>query len=136
MMKPLPTDLQVLSLIYDRYYEVFASYEESSRAAKMYVPIDIPDVSKDLSVDPDILFGRLYYHLDKKHAYQNASGSWVRLFSPRVGGDENCVNFPLLASVLAELRDQSKRYITSVLIAAGSVAVSLVAIALSIVGLA
>lgn len=51
--KPLPTDLQVLEAIYDRYYDTFADYREGApdaigRESKVYVPIDIAAVARDL----------------------------------------------------------------------------------------
>lgn len=133
-MRRLPTDLQILTAIYDRYYDVFAGFEGSERASKIYVPIDIKTVANDLGVDPDIVFGRLYYHLDKRYGYVNDDGSKVRLFSPRAGGDQDCVQFPLAAAVLADLREQARRHRTSTWIAAGSLVVSLMAIMISILG--
>jgi len=134
-MKRLPTDRRILGLIYARYHDTFESYQEGSRQAKMYVPIDIKALSADLRMDPDVIFGRLYYHLDKKHAYQTGDRTWVRFFTPRLGEDQDCVQFPLLASVLADLREQHGQHLTTMLIAAGSFAVSAAALALSIVGL-
>ena len=134
-MRRLPTDREMLNLIYGRYYKDFESYQEGSREAKMYVPMDIKALSKDLQTDPDMIFGRLYYHLDKKYAYQTGDNTWVRLFTPRLGEDKDCVQFPLLASVLADLQEQHKRHLSTIFIAAGSFAVSAAALALSIVGL-
>ena len=107
MRKPLPSDLDILNAIYERHYDCFASYSDASpnRATKIYVPIDIIEIAKTLNVDPDIVFGRLYYHLDKKHRYKRENGAFVHLFAREVGGDRNCVNFPYLASLLAEMRD-------------------------------
>ena len=31
------------------------------------VPIDIPGIAARFGVDPDSIFGRLYYHLDPKY---------------------------------------------------------------------
>lgn len=64
--KPLPTDLAILEVIYDRYYDAFAQYAPRDRAAKNYVRIDIPTIATHFNVDPDIVFGRLYYHLHQK----------------------------------------------------------------------
>ena len=135
-MKRLPTDLQILEAIYERYYETFVKYseEDHSRSAKIYVPIDIKQLAKDLKVDGDIIFGRLYYHLEKKHVYRQDDGSLVPFFSPRVGGDTHCVNFPLAASVLADLRDQARKYNTATWIAVGSLIIAIVSIVISILG--
>jgi hypothetical protein len=65
-----------------------------------------------MDVDPDIIFGRLYYHLNNKLAYRQGDGSRVDLFSLRVGDDQYCVNYPYLASVLADLKEQHDKYLT------------------------
>ena len=61
---PLPTDLQILDAIYEKYYETFTAYLRIApdRTAKIYVPVDIACIARQLGVDPDIVFGRLYYH--------------------------------------------------------------------------
>ncbi len=108
-MKRLPTDLQILNEIYEWYYNTFTQYidEDKNRDTKIYVPIDIVHIAKRLKVDVDIVFGRLYYHLDKKYGYAQDDGTKIRLFTLVAGRDTNCVNFPLVASVLADLRDQA-----------------------------
>ena len=49
----LPTDLQILNEIYVRYYDTFASFAEKdgSRDAKIFVPIDLVQIAKDMKVD-------------------------------------------------------------------------------------
>lgn len=135
-MKRLPTDLRILNAIYDRYYDMFAQYADAdeSRNAKIYVPIDIKQIAQDLNVDGDIIFGRLYYHLEKKHGYVHDDESSVHFFSLRVGEDMHCVNFPLMASVLADLRDQARKRNTATGIAVGSLIISIVAIVISVFG--
>jgi len=66
-MKRLPTDLKILDNIYNRYYQSFAAYSngDKGRSDKVYIPVDIKKIAEDLNVDPDIIFGRLYYHLEK-----------------------------------------------------------------------
>jgi hypothetical protein len=133
-LKRVPTDLQILSVIYDRYYDTFAEFTrgDDSRMSKNLVPIDIEDVAGRLKVDRDIVFGRLHYHLNKKYGYQNQDGSRVDFFVVRVGSDKHCVQFPLMASVLADLKDQARRNNNSTLIAVGSLVVALVSMAISI----
>ena len=55
----IPTDHQILSLIYNSYYKTFESYirENDSRETKNYVPINIDAIGKKLCVDGDIVFG-------------------------------------------------------------------------------
>ena len=110
-MKKLPTDLQILNAIYNKYYDEFAAFskEGPSRPTKIYMAIDIEAIADDLGVDKDIVFGRLYYHLDRKHGYRDDEEKNVHLFALRIEDEKHCVNFPLVASVLAELRDNKRR---------------------------
>lgn len=132
-MKRLPTDLQILNEIYKRYYDSFASYvrEDGSRSTKIYVPIDLQQISQNLKVDKDIIFGRLYYHFNKKYRYQQDDGSCVSFFALRCGEDIHCVNFPFMVSVLADLNDQASRYKTATRIAIGSLIVAVIAVLIS-----
>ena len=101
-MKKLPTDLLILNAIYERYYETFTQYQDGdkSRSAKIYVPIDIKAIADDLKVDADIVLGRLYFHLDRKHRYEQPDGSKVFFFTTHLGANINCVNSPSWGVVL------------------------------------
>lgn len=129
-----PTDLEILSAIYDRYYETFAEYgtDRTGRSSKIYVPIDVDKVAAELDVDGDIVFSRLYYHLNKKHSYSHDDGTGVQVFAISVGGDPHCVNFPLVASILADLRPESQPDRTATTIALISLAVALASLFISI----
>ena len=96
----------MLDAVYNRYYDTFADFDsKGDREHKIFVPIDIPMIARDLKVDPDIVFGRLYFHLDHKHAYKKDDDVRVHLFlKDDLPNVRNVVNFPYLASVLAELR--------------------------------
>ena len=133
-MKRLPTDLQLLDTIYSMYYDAFASYPESSpkRSSKIYVPIDIDAIARKFGLDGDIVFGRLYYHLDEKYGYSQKEGGEVHLFTTVVGGDRHCVNFPYVASIVATLRDQDRKYRIATGMASVSLLISVVSFALSI----
>ena len=133
-MKRSPTDLKILDAIYDRYYDVFSNYEKdpSSRSSKIYVPIDIALVAKDLRMDGDIIFGRLYYHLEDRYGYAHEDGSRVHFFAMQLGGDRHCVNFPYVASVLANLRDEDRKFNIAISVAIASLFVSVIAIGISI----
>jgi len=120
MQKP-PTDRTILKAIYNRYYDQYAAYNEEDpdrRSSKIYMPIDIDEMAAHLSLESDILFGRLYYHLNNRYGYavddqrpgQEKSKMRVELFALKVGGDHHCIHFPLLASVLATLEDENKKY--------------------------
>ena len=133
-MKNLPTDLKILKKIYADYYNAFASYskDEPDRSAKIYVPIDIDELAEHFKVDGDIIFGRLYYHLEKKYGYKNDDGSLVHLFARIAGNDKHCINYPYMGSVLADLMNRNKQFwiatyiaVFSLLISVGSLIVSL-----------
>ena len=84
--------------------ELLPSSERRQKAAAT----SIEEITKGFGVDPDTVFGRLYYYLEKKHGYRQNDGSAVHLFALAVGGDRNCINFPYAESILAELREKSR----------------------------
>ena len=106
------TDRKLLRKIHNKYYDEFCIYDkdESSRSSKMYVPIDCEEIAKEFKIDPDIIFGRLYYHLDKKYGYEDEGGARVHLFSMWVGTDRHVVHFPLLSAVLAGMEESNMRF--------------------------
>ncbi len=110
----------MLSTIHKRYYEQFAKFDRndpnSVRSTKIYVPIDCKLIGKELNVDADIVFGRLYYHLDKKHGYENKDGTKVHLFAMKVGKDSHAINIPLLSAVLSELEEKRLCFTVPILI--------------------
>lgn len=110
-----PSDLKVLSAIYNLYYEEFKNFSQESdiengRASKIYVPINCKMIARDPGVDSDISFGRLYYHLEHKYGYRNEDGTKVHFFTLGIQSDRHCVNLPLLASVLAGLQEESSKF--------------------------
>lgn len=130
----IPTDLKILDIIYNSYYDEFSSFikENPTRKTKLYVPIDIQAIANELNVDGDVIFGRLYYHLEKKYGYTNEDNSKVYFFALKIGEDTHCVNFPYLASILAELQDNQKKYKTGTTIALISLGISIASIAVSL----
>ncbi len=133
-MVKLPTDFKILSAIYGRYYSDFQAYSKDNkkRSSKIYVPIDIVGIAKSLGVDEDIIFGRLYYHLNKKYGYTQDNGSKVFIFTPICGDDKDCVNFPLLASVLAKLKDENIKFLWTLCISIISLVIAIVSIIISV----
>lgn len=129
----IPTDLQILDAIHTRYYSTFCDFTKgkSERTAKIYVPIDCAEIAKQLSVDPDIIFGRLYLHLEEKYGYRKADNSIVHFFALEIGKDRHCINFPLLSSVLAAFRDEHKKFWTATGIAVVALIVSVISLAMS-----
>jgi len=91
MTRP-PTDLELLEFIYERYYAAFTDHSNASpaRSTKNYVPIDIRPVADHFRLDPDIIFGRLYYHLDPKYRFVQPDGSKV----------PDCIILPMPTPVL------------------------------------
>jgi hypothetical protein len=97
------------------------------------VPIDIPAIARRLGVDVDMIFGRLYYHLDPKYGDPAFQGRPRKaLFTPVAGTDENCVNFPLLEAVLARLWQERRRDLWVLGTAALSLGIALASLLISI----
>lgn len=133
----VPTDLAILEEIFKEYYSAYASFQKGSgdRESKIYVPIVCGDIAKKLNVDSDIVFGRLYYHLEKKYGYKQRDGANVHFFALRVGeNDVHCVNFPLMASVLAGLQHERDKFKLTTALSFVALAVSVISILISIAG--
>ena len=107
------TDRRILKAIHDRYHGDFTNFDPKnpSRSSKVYIPIDCRTIADDFKTDPDIIFGRLYYHLDKKYGYTKDDGSKVHLFAMKTGADTHTVNFPMLSAVLAEHEQSFYRFL-------------------------
>ena len=131
-MKRPPTDREILKTIHDRYYDQFGAFKkgnpDNERETKIYVPIDCALIAEDLCVDPDIVFGRLYYHLDKKYGYVQQDGSKVHLFSFKVGEDRHAVHFPLLSAILAEHEQAWLQFILPIGISALALIISIISL--------
>lgn len=129
-MTTLPSDFKILSKIYEEYYNEFKSFnnKKPSRETKTYVPIDITIIAKDLNIDEDILFGRLYNHLDKKYGYKNESDKISHFFAIQVGKNQNAIHFPLLASVLSGLQEERKKQNISIWLSIIAITISLIAL--------
>ena len=136
-MKRIPTDLEILTAIYERYYKVFSSYSENAadRSTKAYVPVDLEKIAKELDSDPYIIFGRLYNYLDRKYGYKNDDGSKVPLFILRLKDDVNCVHFPLMTSVLADLQLESNKFQRATIFSTISAIVSIISLLISLIAL-
>ncbi len=103
-----PTDFEILKTIRDHYYDAFASFDKNvpNRLSKIYVPIDIELIAEKFGVDSEMIFGRLYYYLDKKYSYKNEDGSIAKFFvnSLHSGSskEKHLINFPLLDLIVSE----------------------------------
>lgn len=132
-MRILPTDLKILNVIYEEYYDTFISFSKnnSDRSAKNFIPVDIKLIAQKLGVDVDIIFGRLYYHLEQKYGYSRSGGSKVAFFVLKIGSVTNCINFPYMASVLANLRESEKKYTAATVIATISLVIAILSLIVS-----
>ena len=130
MKNRLPTDLQILKRIYHDYYTEFINFDEKhkTRASKMYVPIDIDKLAGKFKADPDLLFGRLYYHLEKKYGYVDQEGNRVPFFSLRTGGNPHCINFAYLSSIFASLKSENTKFIIITAISVIALVISVISI--------
>ena len=133
-MSRIPSDRKLLQEIYDRHYKGFSAYSETepTRDSKIMVPIDIPAIAKHFKTDNDLIFGRLYYHLQEKYGYQRPHGEIVALFTPKAGQDKNCVNMPLVAAVLAGMQEEYGRHVWAFWLSIASLVVSIIALTLSL----
>ncbi|HCF7748347.1 hypothetical protein N1E03_27510 [Pseudomonas aeruginosa] len=127
----IPTDLVILRLIYKLYYEEFKNFSkggdvDNGRKTKIFVPIDCNLMADELNVDADIVFGRLYYYMQERYGYTRDDGSKVAFYASIAGESNRCINFPMLASVLAGLEEENSK-------AQGAIYLSLFATAIAIV---
>lgn len=133
-MKWPPTDLQILDEIYRRYYAKFADYSKKSpnRATKVYVPINIEELAEHFGIDGDIVFGRLYYHLEPKYGFTQKDNSSVHFFTLEAGKDVHAVQFPLLAAVIAELREERKKHLLATWLSIAALVVSAISVGIAL----
>ncbi|MCR9193951.1 MAG: hypothetical protein NXH88_04410 [Hyphomonas sp.] len=134
MARAIPTDETLLAMIYKRHLKEFSDWSEENktRVSKIWVPIDIDAMAKKYRCDPDLIFGRLYYHMNEKYGSSTGDGQDVNFFNMRLANDRHVVNFPLLTSVLADLQDNRKRFIISTRLAALSLVVSAISIGIAV----
>lgn len=134
-MKKIPSDLEILTVIYNEYQDTFRSYatEEPDRIARIRVPIDIYAVAEEVGVDEDMIFGRLYYHFNKKYSYRDENGERITFFTS-LKFEGMSVNFPLVASVLADLEKDDMKYKMTLSMSVAALSVSIIAIALAFLG--
>ncbi|MEE2930402.1 MAG: hypothetical protein VX599_06780 [Pseudomonadota bacterium] len=134
MARAIPTDEILLATIYRQYLQAFSEWSEENktRVTKIWVPIDIDVLGRKFKCDPDLIFGRLYYHMNEKYGSKTGDGQDVNFFNMRLANDRHVVNFPLLTSVLADLQDNRKRFIISTRLAALSLVVSAISIGIAV----
>lgn len=130
----LHTDREILQCIFDMYLPSYPGPDNKSGQAENdpYLPIDLRAVAARLACSAELLFGRLYYSLDRKHGYATDGGARVHLFAPLVGSKRHCVNFPFLAAILSEQRQENWKYNWTLWVAISAAALSVVSIVVQI----
>lgn len=125
-MASLPTDYRLLSAIYERHVgDYHSTLAREKRQNDIFVPVAMHEIAEDLGVSVHSVFGRLYYHLDAKCAPPPEPGKPTKhLFAPKLGTEANCINFPLLESVVAGMRTEWRRQTWTILLSVASLAVA------------
>jgi len=133
-MSRLPTDREVLGCIYSMHESAYPGSSPESPRGKNdpYVPVDVRAVAARLGIKPELLFGRLYYHLDAKHRYTQRDNVSVHLFLLDVQGKGHSVNFPYLASILAEHEHEHRKLFWSMVFSVSALIVSLASLAVNL----
>lgn len=129
-MKRLPTDRQVMRCIFEMYgAEYPGPFDPSGRGENdPYLPINIRHVAGHLKCAPEIIFGRLYFHLNAKYGYKNDNDAGVSFFQLNFRNRGHSIQFPLLTSVLASLDEEHRRQ-------TWTLAISIVALVFSVAGI-
>lgn len=128
-MDDIPTDLEILEDIYYRYHEDFRKYakKEPDRIARIRVPIEVEDVAEACGVEEDMIFGRIFYHFNKEYSYKDSKGEVTTFFTTEKF-EGLSVNFPLVASVLADKYQEKKQRETLLFIAGTAVIISIISL--------
>lgn len=129
--KSIPSDRKILKKIYNDYFKIYKD-KETEREAKIYVPIDVRRVARELHTEGDIVFGRLYYFIGPKYHYKKDDGMEVFLFMWATENEHHLIHFPMLAAVLAGLDEEYRWNFWAIGIAISSLTVSTVSIIMSI----
>ena len=132
-MYRIPTDLEIMEELYERYFESFRKYatEDPDRIARIRVPINVQEVAEACGVEEDMIFGRIFYHFNKKYSYKDEKGNVTTFFiTDKFEGLS--VNFPIVASVLADLRTEKRKIDNFLFISSAALALSIIALLIAI----
>jgi len=132
-MEKIPTDQEILEEIYTRYHEEFRRYakKEPDRVARIRVPVDVEEIASACGVEQDMIFGRIFYHFNKKYSYKDGDGKVTTFFTTEKF-EGLSVNFPLVASVLADIHATQKNKETFIAVSATAVGVAVIALLVAI----
>ena len=97
-----------------------------------YVAIDLHAVASKLGCNAELLFGRLYYHLEAKYRYKQDNGAIVSLFYLKIGDKLHAVQFPYLASILAGFNQEFRRHVISLAVSFAALGISVASLIVSI----
>ncbi|TVR84353.1 MAG: hypothetical protein EA412_00430 [Chitinophagaceae bacterium] len=133
-MKKIPTDLEILQAIYSRYNLSYKEHarKEPDRITRVRVPVDIGKIAQDCGVEEDMIFGRLYYHFNKKYSYFDEDGNRVTFFSS-LKFEGLSVNFPLVLSILADLDFESRKFKLAITFSTVALVISVFALILAFI---
>lgn len=132
-MDDIPTDLEIIEDIYFRYHDDFRKYakKEPDRIARIRVPIEVEDVAEACGVEEDMIFGRIFYHFNKKYSYTDTQGEVTTFFTTeKFEGLSVC--FPLVASVLADKYAEKKQQETQLFISGIAIVLAIIALLVAI----
>lgn len=131
-MRKSPTDLELLEEIHRRYYGTFENFNGPApdRDSKVHVPIDVRAIARHSDVDGDIIFGRLYYHLNSKFSVSTGSAEapFFRLMEGENTPGRHRIQFPMLAAAIATLREVRNQFLWATWLAGSSLVISIIAL--------
>lgn len=133
-MADLPTDREILQEIYNRCLPLYPGppMPDGKHQNDPFLPIDLIALGDSLGCSPQMLFGRLYYHITPKHRHSGDIKNEMPLFTPRAGAHRHAVNFPYLTSVLATYEDEHQKYRRTNKVSVLSLAVAATALIVSV----
>lgn len=120
------TDLRLMKTIQKEYADAYLN--RGDRKERFYIQIECDHIAKKMNVDSELVFQRLYSHLEKKYGYKNDDGSRVHFFGLMVGDKKHCINYPYLCAVLADLKDEKRELRITQALAIVSVVISIFAL--------
>lgn len=126
----LHTDREILQCIFEMYRASYPGLVVAPGVTENdpYMKIDVSEVARRLDCDDRLLFGRLYYSIDRKYGYIQSDGSRVHLFAAKVGDVYHSVNFSMLCATLADMHHQDNRFRRTVGVAIFAAVLSLIAL--------
>lgn len=124
-MSKIASDFEIINEIYNRYRDTYHSFatENPEKITRIRVPIDIGEIAKACGVGEEMVFGRLYYHFNKKYSYKDEEGRRITFFAS-VKFEGLSVNFPMVASILADLRAEQRKFRIATSMALASLLIS------------